>query len=129
MNSLVEGVSAGLIARILAALGPRYVWAVNVEPVRIVARMLAEEQANHRVTRAALQVLQDTRRAVPGPACEADGGPGGLLSELVSLLLSTSTPIGPMRDRRDYPPELRRAIDYLHRTTQRRYAPVSDEPN
>lgn len=38
----------------------------------------------------------------------------GLLQDLVSLLLQTRTPIGPMRDRKDYPAELQRAIDFLH---------------
>lgn len=36
------------------------------------------------------------------------------LADLVSLLLQTRDPIGPMRDRKDYPPELQKAIDFLH---------------
>jgi hypothetical protein len=36
------------------------------------------------------------------------------LREMVSLLLQTTVPIGPMRDRTDYPVELQRAIDFLH---------------
>ena len=39
------------------------------------------------------------------------------LQSLVSLLLGTIKPIGPMRDRDDYPVELQRAIDFLHGRT------------
>jgi hypothetical protein len=49
------------------------------------------------------------------------------LQEIVSLLLQTMVPIGPMRDRTDYPVELQRAIDFLHgrvaqSAVERRYA-------
>lgn len=62
----------------------------------------------------------DVEKLLPWPKDMTLGRPGnpalavGLLSDMVSLLLGSTKPIGPMRDRKDYPPELQNAIDFLH---------------
>ena len=64
-ESLIDGVPAGLVAEIAGRLGPRFAWALTTEPVRVVALMLEEERAEHRVTRAALQTVQQVRYPTP----------------------------------------------------------------
>lgn len=56
---------AGLVAEIAGRLGPRFAWALTTEPVRILALMLEEERGEHRITKAALQTVQQTQYLPP----------------------------------------------------------------
>src|SRR5258708_13549700 len=61
-----------------------------------------------KIFRAAERALQ----RAPARVAEGESVREALIN-LVSLLLQTMKPIGPMRDRKDYPPELQTAINVL----------------